>query len=240
MLIDLKNGCCLELLKTIKSKSIALVCADMPYGTTKCKWDSVIELVPLWIELERIIKDDGAVLLFAQTPFDKVLGSSNLSLLKYEWIWEKGNATGFFNAKKMPLKAHENILVFYKKLPTYNPQKTTGHPRKKTSRKVVDSECYGKAFNKSDYDSTERYPRSIQKISSDKQKTNLHPTQKPLELLEYLIKTYSNEGDVVLDFCMGSGTAGVAAVKLNRKFTGFELNKNYFEIAKERITNAKT
>jgi len=237
MNVDLRNGCCLELLQTIKSKSIDLICADMPYGTTNCKWDSVINLVPLWVELERVIKDNGAILLFSQTPFDKVLGSSNLKLLRYEWIWDKPHATGFFNAKKMPMKAHENILVFYKKLPTYNPIKTQGHERKTATRSSCGSEIYGKEVKKQHYDSTERYPRSIQRISSDKQKKSLHPTQKPLELLEYLIKTYSNENDIILDFCMGSGTAGLAAVELNRNFIGFELNKYYFEIAKARINH---
>lgn len=234
-MITLEQGCCLELLEGLESKSIDLICADMPYGTTKCKWDSIIDLDLLWPKLKRVIKDDGAIVLFAQTPFDKVLGASNLSMLRYEWIWEKPAATGFFNAKKMPLKAHENILVFYKSLPTYNPQKTTGHIKKESSRISVNSECYGKAFLKTNYSSTERYPRSVLKFSSDKQKINIHPTQKPLKLLEYIIKTYSNEGDKVHDFCMGGGTAGVAAKNLNRDFIGFEKDEGHFEKAENRI-----
>lgn len=235
MNIDLQHGDCLELLKSVPDSSVDLVCADLPYGTTQCKWDTLINLSDLWPELKRITKDTAAILLFAQTPFDKVLGSSNLPMLKYEWIWEKANATGFLNAKKMPLKAHENVLVFYKKLPTYNAQKTTGHARKTAGRKPCISEVYGKGIKKTNYDSTERYPRSILQFSSDRYKSNLHPTQKPQSLLEYIVKTYSNENDVVLDFCMGSGTAGAASKKLNRSFIGFEKELKYFNVSSERI-----
>lgn len=234
-MVNLQNGDCLELLKAVPENTFDLICADMPYGTTQCKWDTVINLELLWAELERVAKDRAAIVLFAQTPFDKILGCSNLPMLKYEWIWEKGNATGFFNAKKMPLKAHENVLVFYKKLPVYNAQKTTGHKRKTAGRKEIGSEVYGKGIKKTNYDSTERYPRSVQKFSSDKQVVSLHPTQKPLALLEYIVKTYSNKGDHILDFCMGSGTAGVAAVKLGRRFTGMELEEKHYMVAHERI-----
>tara|TARA_R110000803_G_scaffold5230_12_gene17385 strand:- start:1534 stop:2013 length:480 start_codon:yes stop_codon:yes gene_type:complete len=158
-------------------------------------------------------------------------------MLRYEWIWEKPNATGFFNAKKMPMKAHENILVFYKKLPTYNYIKTVGHDRKTATREGANSEVYGKAVQKTSYDSTERYPRSVQVFSSDKQRSKLHDTQKPLALIDYLVKTYSNEGDKVLDFCMGSGTLGVSTKKLNRRFTGMEIDQDIFESAKQRILN---
>lgn len=233
--INLFHGDCLVDLKQVPSKSVHLISGDLPYGTTLCKWDVLIDLDLLWIELKRIIKDDGAIILFAQTPFDKVLGVSNLPMLRYEWIWEKTNATGFFNANKMPLKAHENVLVFYKKLPTYNAQKTTGHKRRTAGRKEIGSEVYGKGIKKTKYDSTERYPRSVQVFAGDKQRKSLHPTQKPEALLEYIIKTYSNEGDVVLDFCMGSGTCGVAAKKLNRRFIGIEKELKYFDIATARI-----
>ena len=232
---QLFHGDCLELLKLVPTNSCHLICADLPYGTTQCKWDTLIDLELLWKELKRIITSNGAVVLFAQTPFDKVLGSSNLPMLRYEWIWEKANATGFLNAKKMPLKAHENVLVFYKKLPTYNAQKTTGHARKTAGRKPCISEVYGKGINKTHYDSTERYPRSVLQFPSDRYKSNLHPTQKPQSLLEYIVKTYTNENDVVLDFCMGSGTAGAAAIKLNRRFIGFEKELKYFDIATARI-----
>jgi len=234
-MINLMQGDCLERMKEIPSGTVNMVLADIPYGTTNCKWDTVIDLQLMWKQLKRIITDRGLIVLTAQTPFDKVLGASNLPMLKYEWIWDKPHATGFFNAKKMPMKAHENILVFYKKAPTYNPIKTQGHERKTASRSSCGSEIYGKEVKKQHYDSTERYPRSIQRISSDKQKKSRHPTQKPLALMEYLIKTYTNEGDNVLDFTMGSGTTGVAAKNLNRDFIGIELDENYFNIAKERI-----
>ena len=176
-------------------------------------------------------------MLFAQTPFDKVLGYSNLKMLKYEWIWEKTTATGHLNAKKMPMKAHENILVFYKKLPTYNPQKTTGHtPVHSYTKYQDDGSNYGKtSIGISGGGSTERYPRSVQLFKTDKQKYALHPTQKPVGLLEYLIKTYTNENNLVLDNCMGSGSAGVACINLNRKFIGIELDENYFNISIGRI-----
>jgi len=156
-------------------------------------------------------------------------------MLRYEWILEKPAATGFFNAKKMPLKAHENILIFYKKLPTYNPQITEGHPRKTSGRIDVGSAVYGKAVKKTNYDSTSRYPRSVQKFSSDKQRLKLHPTQKPEKLMKYLISTYTNPGETVLDFAMGSGTCGAAAKRLNRKFIGIEIDEQYFISAEKRI-----
>jgi len=238
MNIKLQQGDCLELLKAVPENTYDLICADMPYGTTQCKWDTTINLELLWAELVRVAKENAAIILFAQTPFDKVLGCSNLPMLRYEWIWEKPSATGFFNAKKMPMKAHENILVFYKKLPVYNFTKTTGHERKTAGRFDHGSEVYGKTVKKVNYDSTERYPRSVQAFSSDKQGTKLHPTQKPLQLLEYIVSTYSNEGGHVLDFCMGSGTTGVAAKNLQREFTGFELDSDYYNIAQSRIRAA--
>ena len=236
------RGDCLKIMPTIPNKSIDMVLCDLPYGTTNCKWDSVIDLSKLWNEYERIIKDNGAIVLTAQTPFDKVLGASNLKLLRYEWIWEKTSATGHLNAKKMPMKAHENILVFYKNLPTYNPQKTTGHKRKtsKAEHKTncIESEVYNKGQKLTTYNSTERYPRSVLLFASDKQKIKLHSTQKPLSLMEYLIETYTNEGDTVLDNAAGSGTTGVACKKLNRRFIGIENNDKYLKIAKHRIRKA--
>ena len=250
--IELKQGDCLELMKDVAENSVDLILCDLPYGTTKNKWDSVIDLELLWEQYNRIIKDRGAILLFAQTPFDKVLGVSNLENLRYEIIWQKTAPTGFLNAKKMPMKAHENILVFYQKLPTYNPQMTQGHPRKVSSKKSRSESAkrhsekslkgesnYGVFANDIEgYDSTERYPLSVQVFAKDQQKDNYHPTQKPVALLEWLLKTYSNEGDLVLDNCMGSGSTGVACVNLNRNFIGMELTEQYFEIAKERIERA--
>lgn len=216
--------------------SIDLILCDLPYGTTQNKWDSVIPLPQLWESYWRIAKPSAAVVLTAQTPFDKVLGVSCLKHLKYEWIWEKTEATGHLNSKKCPMKAHENILVFYRQLPIYNPQKTNGHARKTATQvNAKQSSNYGEHGNKPPYDSTERYPRSVQKFSTDKQKSKLHPTQKPVALMEYLIKTYTDEGAVVLDNCMGSGSTGVAAKIAGRRFIGIENNTEYFETAKRRI-----
>ena len=234
-MIKLLNGDCLELMKTIPDGSVDMVLTDPPYGTTECKWDSIIDMSEMWLQLERIIKPNGAIVMTASQPFTSLLVCSNIKLFKYDLVWDKPSGTGFFNAKKMPLRNHESILVFYRKLPTYNPQMTHGHKRKTAVKKMVDSECYGKAFKKTNYDSTSRYPRSIQTFSSDKQKSNLHPTQKPVALMEWLIKTYTNENEIVLDFTMGSGSTGVACVNTNRKFIGIELDENYFNIAKKRI-----
>lgn len=236
MTMQLIQGDCMKAMNDIQNKSIDMVCCDMPYGTTQCKWDVEFSLAHMWKHYERVVKDNGAIVLFAQTPFDKVLGCSNLKDLRYEIIWEKTSATGHLNAKKMPMKAHENILIFYKKLPTYNPQKTMGHTRKTSKTgKTYSSDCYGDESAKPFYDSTERYPRSVQVFATDKQKSKLHPTQKPLALIEWLIKTYSNEGDRVLDNCMGSGTTGEACKNLSRNFVGIELDKEYFKIAQSRI-----
>ena len=209
-------------------------------GTTRCKWDTVIDLDRLWVEYNRIIKPNGVILLFAQTPFDKVLGASNLKMLKYEWIWEKTQATGHLNAKKMPMKSHENILVFYNKKPKYNPQKTNGHKPINSYTKYVttqnNTELYGK-MNKEikGGGETDRYPRSVLKFPSDKQKSCLHPTQKPLALCEYLIKTYTDEGGLVLDNAAGSGTTGLAAKNLNRDFILIEKEEKYYKIIQERL-----
>ncbi|MBU3107162.1 site-specific DNA-methyltransferase [Clostridium gasigenes] len=224
----------------IKDKSMDMILCDLPYGTTRCKWDSVIDLNSLWEQYYRIIKDNGAIVLFAQTPFDKVLGASNLDMLKYEWIWEKTQATGHLNAKKMPMKAHENILVFYKKLPVYNPQKTIGHAPVNTYTKYIatqnNTDIYG-ALSKeiSGGGSTDRYPRSVQIFSSDKQKEHFHSTQKPVRLLEFLIKTYTNEGAIVLDNCIGSGSTAVAAINTNRNFIGIEKDYEIYRTAIERV-----
>lgn len=229
---------CLEGMKLIPDKSIDMVLCDLPYGTTRNKWDTRINLSDLWERYEKVIKDDGAIILTAQTPFDKVLGNSNLRLLRYEWIWEKPQGTGFMNAKKMPLKSHENVLVFYKKLPTYNPQFEVGTPYISKRKGNVDTgDNYGKVGIKQRTDTInagKRYPKTTSlKFSYDKNK--LHPTQKPLSLFEYLVLTYTNENEIVLDNCMGSGTTAVAALKNNRKFIGFETESKYIEIANQRI-----
>jgi DNA modification methylase len=237
---------CLDILPFIEENSVDLILCDLPYGRTNCSWDSIIPLDKLWEQYERIIKPNGAILLFGQSPFDKSLGVSNLKLYKYEWIWEKTSATGHLNAKKMPMKAHENILVFYKKEPTYNPIMTEGHVRKVSKAKnraecIIRRNDTDNIYNNEypdkvkDYDSTIRYPRSVLKFKSDKQKSNLHKTQKPLELIKYFIKTYTNENMLVLDNAMGSGTTCLAAKQLNRRFIGIEKEKKYYDISVERI-----
>jgi len=229
------QGDCLEVMKDIPDKSIDMILCDLPYGTTACKWDTIIPFEPLWEQYKRIIKDNGAIVLTAQTPFDKVLGVSNLEILRYEWIWQKEQGTGGGNANKMPLKEHENILVFYKKLPIYNPQFTEGKPYKITRKKPSVNSVYGKTgFNETfvKINNGERYPKSI--IRFNKQ-TGLHPTQKPVALFEYLIKTYTNEGDLVLDNCAGSGTTGVACKNLNRNYILIEQDEKYCQVIKDRI-----
>ena len=233
-------GDCLERMKEIPDGSVDLILVDLPYGTTQNKWDSVIDLEAMWEQLNRICKPNTAKLMFAQTPFDKVIGCSNLKELKYEWIWEKTTATGHLNTKKMPMKAHENILVFYDKLPTYNPQKTTGHkPANSYTKHQDDGSNYGETkVGISGVGQTDRYPRSVQVLKTDKQKASLHPTQKPVGLLEYMIKTYTNENEIVLDFTFGSGSTGIACLNTNRKFIGIEMDDEYFDIAKNRIEKA--
>lgn len=229
------NMDCLEGMKMLGDKSVDMILCDLPYGTTQNKWDSIIPLDELWVQYERIIKDNGAIVLTAQTPFDKALGASNLKLLKYEWIWMKKQGTGHLNAKKSPMKNHENILVFYKKPPTYNPQMREGKPYI-CKRGKLNSSNYGK---QSDgvitINDGNRYPVTVLEFNSDK---GLHPTQKPVALFEYLINTYTNAGGIVLDGCMGSGTTAVACINTNRNFIGFELDQKYCQVANTRITQA--
>jgi len=237
----LKQGDCLELMKEIPSKSVDMILCDLPYGTTHCKWDSVIPFDGLWKEYKRIIKDNGAIVLFSQMPFGADLILSNKKMFRYEWIWEKDAAAGFLNANKMPLRCHENILVFYKKLPIYNPQFTIGKPYHMSTHSHSDN--YGNLICvATDNPDGKRYPRDVQRFNKPKANSSdkvSHPTQKPVSLLEYLIKTYTNDGETVLDNCMGSGSTGVACVNTGRDFIGFELGENYFNIAKNRIDEAE-
>ena len=241
--VRLYNGDCLDVMDKLIEAGVKVdaIITDIPYGTTNCKWDSVLDLSSMWESLYKIKNNNRTpIVLFAQTPFDKVLGVSNLKDLRYEWIWEKTQATGHLNAKKMPMKAHENVLVFYEKLPTYNPQKTQNHKPVNSYTKYIstqnNTEIYGKVNREiKGGGETDRFPRSVVKFANDKQKSCLHPTQKPLELMKYLVNTYSDEGDTILDFTMGSGTTGVACKELGRNFIGIELDEKYFDIAVERI-----
>jgi DNA modification methylase len=220
----------------IADKSVDMILCDLPYGTTQCKWDVIIPFDKLWVQYERIAKDDTAIVLFGAEPFSSHLRLSNLKLYKYDWIWDKIKGTGFLNAKRQPMRNHEIVSIFYKKQCTYNPQKTFGHQMKKSFRaKHLQTDVYGEMANDYLYESTERYPRSIQEFSTDTQNSSLHPTQKPVAFLSYLIKTYTNEGETVLDNCMGSGTTGVACKKTGRHFIGIEKDEKYFNIAVSRV-----
>lgn len=235
MTIELNNiyNCdCLEGMKAIPDGSVDAIICDLPYGTTRNAWDLVIPLDQLWEQYKRIAKTNAAICLFAQTPFDKVLGCSNLEWLKYEWIWEKENGTGFLNSKKMPLKIHENILVFYKELPTYNPVMRQGFKPYKC-KSGEGSSNYGEHVQVVTENNGERFPIDV--IKFDREQDAFHPTQKPVDLLRYLVRTYTNEGDTILDNCMGSGTTAIACIKENRNFIGFELNEEYYEKACKRI-----
>jgi site-specific DNA-methyltransferase (adenine-specific) len=242
--IDLRQGDCLEVMKDIPDGSVDLVLTDPPYGTTACKWDTVIPLKPMWEQLKRIIKPNGAIVMTASQPFTTTLIASNMKMFKYCWVWEKNKATGHLNSKKRPLVAHEDILVFYQKQPIYNPQGLTekeiptiskGNRGKKGAGSSGD--VYGMAQRDAIQTHT-GYPRSVIKIGVD-MKAEFHPTQKPVALMEYLIKTYTNEGETVLDFTMGSGTTGVACKNLNRNFIGIELDPDYFKIAEKTIKPQK-
>jgi len=227
---------CLEGMKYIDDKSIDMILCDLPYGTTKCKWDIVIPFEPLWEQYERIIKDNGAIVLFGSEPFSSYLRMSNIKNYKYDWIWDKVNRyTGYGNCKNAPLKRYETISVFAKQKTTYNPQMTVGKPYKKTGD--YSSKIYGTGkIKKTGENSGTRYPYNILQFKGDDKKNGfLHPTQKPVELFEYLIKTYTNEGETVLDNCIGSGTTAIACINTSRNYIGFELNKEYYEIAKNRI-----
>lgn len=249
-MIKLMQGDCLEMMKTIPDGSVDLVLTDPPYGTTACKWDSVIPLEPMWKELKRITKPTSAIVLFGSQPFTTTLIASNMSDFRYEWIWYKNSTSGFALAKKQPMRCHENVLVFYKKQPTYNYIK---EPRDMNAESVARMEYEFSSVKGNNQlqngitkvqfipeSKTMAYPKSVQKVNTipNNHKDRVHPTQKPVALLEYLIKTYSNAEDVILDFTIGSGSTGVACVNLGRKFIGIEKDEGYFKIAEERINAA--
>lgn len=241
------NGDCLIEMGKIADKSIDMILCDLPYGTTACKWDVIIPFDKLWEQYKRIIKDNGAIVLTASQPFTSSLVMSNSKMFKYELIWEKNIPSGFFNAKKQQMKIHENILVFYNGINTYNPQMVLRSKEEyKKSLRLNDSECYNsdvygggrkKLIRKTEQEQKTKYPFTICKYNIDRSYVfDKHPTKKPVALMEYLIKTYTNEGETVLDNCMGSGTTGVACKKTGRHFIGIEQDEKYFDIAVKRVS----
>ena len=236
MKIDLRQGDCLEIMKDIPDKSIDMILCDLPYGTTACKWDVIIPFDKLWEQYNRIIKDNGAIVLFGSEPFSSQLRMSNLKMYKYDWVWNKKKAGNIFLAKYQPMKIHENIMIFGKMKTAYFPIMVERDKIKK-SKNYGTGETMGGDRKKEEkvYIYDKKNPISILEFSNASQKGKVHPTQKPVALLEYLIKTYTNEGETVLDNCMGSGSTGVACINTNRNFIGIELDETYFNIAKERI-----
>ena len=238
--IELYCGDCLDVMKDIPDKSVDMILCDLPYGTTACKWDSIISFDKLWEQYNRIIKDNCAIVLFGIQPFTTIMISSNINNFKHQWIWNKKNGSNFMQLKHHPNKIHEDIIVFSnnRKTVNYYPQMIKGKMRTKGSEKILNEDGVYYAHTKTKTKNDLYYPKSIIEFSNagrTGKAKKMHPTQKPVELLEYLIKTYTKEGEVVLDNCMGSGSTGVACKHINRKFIGIELDEKYFEIAKKRI-----
>ena len=235
---ELHQGDCLEIMKYIPTGSVDMILCDLPYGTTDCKWDSIIPLNELWREYERIIKEDGAIVLTAAQPFTTQLINSNMKLFKYCWYWLKNTPTGFCFAKYQPMRKVEDVCVFYKKSPKYNPQGLVKikNPKPKLRKEIERKDwVYRDTLNGKFTPQWTNYPNNVLEIKTER---GYHPTQKPVPLFEYLIKTYTDEGMIVLDNCMGSGTTGVACMSTNRKFIGIEMDEKYFKIAKSRIENS--
>ncbi|MGT3563128.1 DNA-methyltransferase [Escherichia coli] len=241
-MFTLKRGDCLELMAVIPDKSVDLILCDLPYGTTACKWDTVIPFDELWRRYNRVIKPGAAIVLTSSQPFTTALISSNLKGFCYSWIWNKKFGANFAQAKRQPLKVHEDVLVFSVsgRMPTYYPEMVKRDKPIKKGKNVNESGAIplvtNESYNGKVYD--EKHPSSILEFSCRDKERGLHPTQKPIALMEYLIKTYTNEGDTVLDNCMGSGTTGVACANTNRRFIGMELDREYFRIARRRISEA--
>ena len=231
----LLRGDCLELIKDIPDGSVDMVLCDLPYGTTDCAWDKVLPLIPLWKEYRRVAKKNAAIVLFAAQLFTTDLIESNRKMFRYDLVWRKNRAVGFLNANRMPLRAHESILLFYRKLPVYHPQKTPGKPYVSTSEHKT--QIYRNHKRTATINTGDRHPQSVLDFSLDQ--NHEHPTVKPVALLEYLIRTYSDEGETVLDNCMGSGSTGVACINTGRRFIGMELDPGYFETAKRRVKEAQ-
>ena len=239
--INLIHGDCIEVMKDIPDKSIDLILCDLPYQRTQNKWDIMIPIDELWKQYNRVIKDNGCIALFSDGMFMAELMMSNKKMWKYNLVWDKVLPSGFLNANRMPLRSHEEICIFYKKQPTYNPQKVKGSPN---HSKGKPKDCVNNNYGDFEFvdNSKElgdmKHPVSIVRFSKPHPSVSVHPTQKPVELLEWIIKTYTNEGDIVLDNCMGSGSTGVACVNTGRSFTGIELSKEYYDIAQTRIREA--
>lgn len=236
-MIELYQGDCLDQMDKVADHTIDMIFTDLPYGTTKNTWDVPIPLDKLWEQYRRVLKSGGVVLLFAQMPFGADLISSNRRWYRYEWIWHKTMPVGFLNANRMPLRTHENILVFYEHLPTYHPQKTPGKPYTAT-RSTRATRNYGRFDRATTVNDGDRCPRDVLTFSNGNNASKIHPTEKPVDLLAYMIRTYTDEGDTVLDSCMGSGSCGVACQHLGRSFIGIEKDLGYFEAARKRIADA--
>lgn len=240
--VKLYNGDCLDIMKGLPSGSVDMVLCDLPYGTTQNKWDAVIPYDLLWEQYNRVAKETAAIVLFAQGLFYVDLVQSNRANFRYDIVWDKKLKSGFLNANVMPLRVHEQIAVFYRQKPVYNPQMEVGlplHSKGRGVKKMVNNN-YGDYKDNGDLrkGSTEKYPSSILNVQKPHPSVSVHPTQKPVDLLEYLIRTYTNEGETVLDNTMGSGSTGVACVNTNRNFIGIEKDEKYFDIAKKRINES--
>ena len=240
---EIHHGDCLALMNGLDDQSIDMILCDLPYGTTQNKWDSIIPLELLWQQYQRVIKPNGAIVLFGAQPFTSQLVMSNPQDFRYSLVWEKNKSTGFLNANRMPLRSHEDILVFYKKLPTYHPQKTTGHkPANAYTKHTGDGTNYGKTKSGiTGGGQTDRHPTSILKfpVLNNDNESKFHPTQKPVPLYEWLIKTYSNEGDTILDNCSGAGTLAFACLNQRRNFICMEQDETYYKESKERLKRKK-
>lgn len=234
---ELYRGDCLNVMKDIPDGSVDMVLTDPPYGTTACKWDSIIPLEPMWAQLKRIIKPNGAIVMTASQPFTTTLIASNMKMFKYCWVWEKQQPTGFLNARRYPLKSHEDVVVFCSKPHVYNPQGVSTVDVKNSRKNKSGNGCYGPVSSREYIQREGSFPRTVIKFNMVTH-GQVHPTQKPVALMEYLIKTYTNEGETVLDFTMGSGTTGVATANTGRKFIGIELDRDYYHISRKRIAEA--
>jgi len=231
-------GDCLDLMPSIPSKSIDMILCDLPYGTTACEWDSIIDMGRLWQEYERVIKDNGAIVLTANAKFTFLLGASNIKLLRYKWVWLKTRKTMFLQANKMPLRQHEDVLIFYKSLPTYNPQMQEGKPytQKHSKKDNTSNQTWNKDLNRTTTINNGQYfPSDLLQIDEDA--LSIHPTQKPVALFEYLIRTYTNENELILDNCSGSGTTAIACMNTNRRFICIERDETYHRKSLERLAN---